>query len=220
MSISEGDRGAALPTERPLCYWITDRRPLSRRALEERVRILAAWGIDLIQIREKDLSDLALCRLTEKVLSLVADTPCRIIVNGRADVALVAGAHGVHLPSNGLRPGDVRAWVPARFLIGVSTHSFEQARKAEAEGADYIVLGPVFETPSKLQHGLPLGVGVLRRTCRKVRLPVFAIGGINRDTIRSVLDAGAAGVAAIRLFQQSSEPDLSRLRCFLSEYTV
>lgn len=215
MSISERDRGVALPTERPLCYCVTNRRLLSPRAFRDRVRRLAAWGIDFIQIREKDLNDLELCRFVEKVLSLVADAPCRILVNGRADVALVTGAHGVHLPSNGLRPRDVRGWVPAGFLIGVSAHSLEQAGKAEAEGADYIVLGPVFETPAKLKYGPPLGIGAFRRICRKVRLPVFGIGGIDLDTVRLILDAGAAGIAAIRLFQQSSALDLCRMRSFL-----
>ncbi|NWG12958.1 MAG: thiamine phosphate synthase [Acidobacteria bacterium] len=217
--MSEEACGAALPRERPLYYYITDRRALTPRAFCNRVRRLAAWGIDLIQVREKDLSDLELCLLTEKVLSLVAGTRCRVLVNGRADIALAVGAHGVHLPSQGLRPADVRAWVPRGFLIGVSTHSLRQARMAEAEGADYILLGPVFETPSKLRYGPPLGLGMFRRTCRTVRLPVFGIGGITREAIQQVVDAGAVGVAAIRLFQESAALDLPRMRSFGSART-
>lgn len=114
----------------------------------------------------------------------------------------------------------MRQWVPTGFLVGVSTHSLEQARKAEAEHSNYIVLGPVFETPSKLQYGPPLGIGVLRRICRMVRLPVFGIGGITRDTIQLVLDAGAAGVAAIRLFQQGPELDLTKVPDFPSAHNA
>ena len=126
--------------------------------------------MDCIQIREKDLSDRELFELVCRLVALASATPCKVLVNGRADIALAAGAHGVHLPARGLYASHLRAWLPRGFLIGVSVHSLSEARLAVRAGADYLLLGPIFPTPSKMQYGTPLGLAYLRGVCRLVSL--------------------------------------------------
>ena len=151
---------------------------------------------DWIQVREKEMPAR---RLTEIVRGLTGRGP-RIIVNTRVDVALAAGAQGVHLPARSLAPWRIRALTGADFLIGVSCHSlFEVARAAE-EGADYVFLSPIFETPSKPGYGPALGVEVLREVCGSVRIPVLALGGVDERRAAICAAAGAAGFASISAF--------------------
>lgn len=187
--------------ERPLFYYITDRRQLKGISLRDAVESAVRWGVDFIQIREKDLSDRDLFELTAMAVRLVRARPCKILVNGRPDVAAAAGAHGVHLPSRGLRCRDIRPWLPPDFLIGVSVHSGFEALRVSLENPDYLLLGPIFPTPSKLKYGAPLGLSRFAEASRKVRVPVLGLGGIHPDRIASVLHAGAAGVAGISMFQ-------------------
>jgi thiamine-phosphate pyrophosphorylase len=161
--------------------------------------------VDLIQVRERDLADGELYFLAAEVVRLARGTRCRILVNGRADIAFAAGAHGVHLPASGLSPAAVRRIAPRGFIIGASTHSLREARRAEAGGADYLVLGPLFPTPSKMGYGSPLGLRRFRRIVSRISIPVLGLGGIRPDLIAHVLGAGAAGVAGIRLFQEELE---------------
>lgn len=161
--------------------------------------------MDFVQIREKHLCDRELFLLTRAAVEAAAGTCCRIVVNGRADIALAARAHGVHLPAAGLRVSDVKQWLPGGFLVGVSTHSAGEASRAGAAGADYVLLGPVFRTESKVRYGPPLGQACLRRACRVTDVPVFALGGIRPEFVPLVLKEGAAGVAGISLFQDDSQ---------------
>jgi thiamine-phosphate pyrophosphorylase len=138
---------------------------------------------------------------------LVQSKDCKVLVNGRADIALAAGAHGVHLPSQGFRLADLKSWLPPGFLAGISIHSIREGRLAAVQGADYVLLGPVFRTPSKARYGPPLGLEYLRRARGSLPLPVLALGGINPDNIASVLNVGVAGVAGISMFQESPLPD-------------
>ena len=167
------------------------------------VRRAVERGVDFIQIREKDLEDRALFELTRRVLAAARGSECRVLVNGRADIALAAGAHGVHLPSTGFQISDIRKWFPGDLLIGVSVHTMAEIRRACAQNADYLLLGHLFPTESKLGYGLPLGLGRLKKTCSSSPVPVLGLGGIKLGTIQSVLDSGAAGVAGIGLFQDA-----------------
>ena len=212
MPSSRKARTTAFPARRPLYYYVTDRRQLRPQDFRARIRLLIRWGIDFIQIREKDLTDRELFLLARDVVALARSTSCRVLINGRADVALAAGADGVHLPSSGLRADDLRLWLPDGFVVGVSVHSESEAMRAWASGADYVLLGPVFATPSKAGQGRPMGLAVFREICRAIPLPVLGLGGISTETVEAVLDAGAAGVAAIRLFQEGPSFDLRRKR--------
>jgi thiamine-phosphate diphosphorylase len=158
--------------------------------------------IDFVQVREKDLSDREAFSLLSRVLGLSRGANCKVLLNGRADIALAAGAHGVHLPSQGLQVRDIKPWVPSGFIIGVSVHSLREAGAAVRQGAHYLLLGPIYPTESKLGYGNPLGIKYFRRACSRLRIPVFGLGGIGPELIQPVLRAGAAGVAGIGLYQK------------------
>jgi thiamine-phosphate pyrophosphorylase len=170
-------------------------------ALMEIIASNLAAGVDWIQIREKDLSARALFDLVRSALALPNPHHSKILVNGRGDVALAAGAAGVHLPADSPPPRAWRGIAPAGFLIGVSCHSIEEVRAAEAEGADYVVFGPVFAPLSKSSGLSPRGTGELAKAAAAVRIPVLALGGITLQNCDSCMDAGAAGIAGISLFQ-------------------
>ncbi len=199
-----------------LCY-VTDRRALGGRGIEELPALLrraAAAGIHWVQIREKDLPARELLGLVREAVAAAQGSATRIVVNDRLDVALAAGAAGVHLGEQSLPVAEVAAWrraaesktrVPAGFLIGASCHSREAALEAERAGANYIFFGPVFATPSKAVFGPPQGVGKLAEVCHSLSIPVVAIGGISAENFGECLPAGAAGIAAIRLFQRASD---------------
>ena len=175
-------------------YCITDRRLVPILAGIERA---LALGADAIQIREKDLPARELVSVVRSVVAVGA----RVLVNSRVDVALACGAHGVHLPGGSIAPSEWRRIVPPEFLIGVSTHSVNEVRRAEAEGADFAVFSPVFEPLSKASYGPPQGLARLAEAARAVRIPVLALGGVTEANAPDCLAAGAAGVAGISLFR-------------------
>jgi thiamine-phosphate pyrophosphorylase len=180
------------------CY-ITDRHtlPNGERLIEAISRNISA-GVDWIQIREKDLP-------ARELLDLLRSLPekhgTKILVNSRVDVALATGADGAHLPSHSPPPRLWREIAPRGFLIGVSCHSAEEVRTAEAEGADYAVFGPVFPPLSKPLDRAAHGLDGLARAVATVRVPVLALGGITSENADSCVEAGAAGIAGISIFQ-------------------
>ena len=158
-----------------------------------------ARGVTMIQIRERDLTAREQLALTRRCLELPNPLQTRILVNSRADIALAAGAHGVHLPSGSISAREVRRIAPAAFLIGVSTHTMEEVRAAAEEGADFAVFGPVFASPGK---GEPVGLEALRQAAHATPLPIYALGGVDEANAASCINAGAIGVAGIRMFQR------------------
>jgi thiamine-phosphate pyrophosphorylase len=183
--------------------YITDRRNLGGRPLLFTIQAAIRSGIDLIQIREKDLDTRSWLELVQSAAALACPSGSRVVVNDRLDVARATGARGVHLSGQSMPAEAVRRAVPPDFWIGVSCHSAEEVWVAESAGADYALLGPIFGTESKRIYGPPLGLGVLERAARGARrLPVLALGGITVERAAECIAAGAAGIAGISIFQQ------------------
>ncbi len=177
-----------------LCL-VTDRAQVRGRDLVGVVVECLAAGLPAVQVREKDLpaAELAaLCAL--------------LIVNDRVDVALAVGADAVQRTHSSLAVAEIREIVDKRLRIGASTHAPEEALSAEAEGADWIVFGPIYDTPSKQRFGAPQGLRALERVAAAVRTPVIAIGGITPERVPEVRRAGAHGVAVISALLTADSP--------------
>lgn len=210
-----------------VCY-VTDSRSLpgvppcgSIPALIRKVQAIVSAGVDWVQLRERELSAKELTRLTRECLDYAGQVAAssawrpRIVVNDRLDVAIAEGAGGVHLGEQSLPVAQARRLLKTPsaiealrhgFLVGVSCHSLAAAQSGAEDGANYIFFGPIFATPSKAAYGSPQGLERLSEVCRAVALPVLAIGGITLENAGSCVAAGAAGIAAIRLFQDAANP--------------
>jgi thiamine-phosphate pyrophosphorylase len=162
------------------------------------VSYAAASGAEMIQVRAKTLSGRDLLAFARQ--AVVRAGGCPVLVNSRFDIALAAGAQGVHLPAHSIAPALIRRLVPSSFRIGVSCHAVDEIRAAQKEGADFVVFGPVFTTRSK-PGASPVGLPMLREVCREVEIPVYALGGVTRANAPLCIEAGAAGVAGISLFR-------------------
>ena len=188
---------------RPVVCMITDRRRFGGgddQALIRRVAIAAAAGVDLVQVRERDLEARDLSRLVARCLEAVHGTRTRVLVNDRLDVALATGAHGVHLRGDSLPALRARSLAPTGFLIGRSVHSRSEAVAVCSDGGvDYLLFGPVFATTSKPGQA-PAGVPALADVAASVSVPVLGVGGMTTDTQSLLADTGSAGYAAIGWF--------------------
>jgi thiamine-phosphate pyrophosphorylase len=186
-------------------YLITD-RTTAIRPLAEIVEECLGAGLRAVQLREKDLAVREMLALAKELRESTRRHSARLIVNDRADVALAAGADGVQRTHASLPIRALRAISPTGFLIGASTHSLAEARQAEADGADFVVFGPVYDTPSKRAFGAPQGLGALETVAGAVARPVIAVGGVTPARVPEVLAAGAAGVAVIRSIYAAARP--------------
>ena len=184
------------------CY-ITDSRRLGGVSqLLEAVPGIVARGVEWIQVREKLLSAAQLLELVASIIAIARPGGVKVLVNSRADVAMIADADGLHLPADSICVKSWRLIVPDHWLIGVSTHSVAQATEAERDGAGYVLFSPIFPSRSKPGYGPPLGLENLARASAALRIPVFALGGVSMANTASCIEAGAAGVAGISLFQE------------------
>ena len=185
-----------------LRYYITDRHAAGgTQALLRFVEHAIRDGVERIQVREKDLCARELLDLVRCILDRARPHGTEVLVNSRVDIALAAGAHGVHLSAHSIAPKILRTIAPPGFLVGVSTHSFEDLHAAEKKGADFAVFGPIFPVLSKKGYGPPVGLAGLSQAVRRFTIPVIALGGIAHTNAPSCVQAGAAGVAGISMFQ-------------------
>lgn len=198
-----------VPPRKPITYLITEgdadsgNFKLSKKRILERVHWAAETDVSLIQIREKNLPAGLIFDLAEAAVEITRESDTRLLINGRADIAIAARADGVHLPADGLSAAVVRRSFPSEFLIGVSTHSAEEALAGQTNGADFVTFGPVFESPGK---GKPQGLEALKRVCRLLDpFPVIALGGIDESNYENVLEGGASGFAAIRFMNDEKK---------------
>ena len=198
----------------PLICLVTGNRGHQQQTFEL-ISAAVLAGVELIQVRERRLDDRGLAALTRQAVGLARNSTSRIIVSDRADIALAAGAAGVHLRGSSFAAGRLRALAPPGFLIGRSVHTLSEATAVEASGGcDYLLFGTVFPSPSKPANHAIAGLEALRAVCGAVRLPVMAIGGISVERVRPVAEAGASGIAGISVFEtaDSMSAVVARLR--------
>jgi thiamine-phosphate pyrophosphorylase len=194
-----------LDDELRLCL-VTDRTQVPGRDLVDLVRDCLAAGLPAVQVREKDLGAADLAALCRRLREPTREHGALLIVNDRADVALAVGADGVQRTHTSLPVADLRILADKRLRIGASVHSLDDARAAAADGADWIVFGPVYDTPSKRRFGAPQGLAALARVAESVPVPVVAIGGITPERVGEVRRAGATGVAVITALLRAASP--------------
>jgi len=189
-------------------YLITDRKAtFEGRPLEEVLPRALEAGVGGLLLREKDLPDRELYELASRMRELTLRYRVRLLISSRVDVALAVGADGVHLTGTSLPTDVARRLMGDEKYIAVSTHSMEEAVKAEEQGADFITFGPVYRTPSKMRYGEPVGLDALREVAEKLTIPVFGLGGIKADNLTETLQAGAYGIALISAVIASEDPE-------------
>jgi len=193
-------------------YLVTDRAQTAGRPLADVVEAALRGGARLVQLREKDLSGLALTQVGDELRAATRRHGTLLFVNDRVDVALAVDADGAHLARTSMRPADVRPLLGPDRWIGASAHSLDEAEEAAAGGADFVVFGPVFATPSKAQYGPPVGLEALRAVKASLAVPVLAIGGIKAENLEQVARAGADGFGVISAILADPDPEAATRR--------
>jgi thiamine-phosphate pyrophosphorylase len=195
----------------PLIYLITNGQTTEQTtpdsedftAVLQLIQAAVTAQVDLVQIREKNLSASVLYQLARSAVNITKDSATKLLINDRSDIAAAADADGVHLTTTSLPTAVVRRSFGERFIIGVSTHSLEAASLARGDGASFVVFGPVFATASKREYGEPLGLTRLAQVCAELSpFPVLALGGVTKRNAAECFRAGAQGIAAIRELAQ------------------
>lgn len=187
-------------------YLVTDRSLSRGRPTAEIVRQAVQGGVTCVQLREKSCGTREFLEEARAVKAVLAGTGVPLIINDRLDVALAAGADGVHLGQRDMPLAEARRLAPSGWIIGVSAESVADAVQAEREGADYVGASPVFATPTKTDTAPPLGLDGLRAVCAAVKIPVVAIGGIHAGNAHAVRAAGAAGLAVVSAIVAAESP--------------
>lgn len=176
---------------------VTDRHQTNGRPLVSILQRVLSAAVPIVQLRERDLSARELVTLAREVQALTASRRSQLLINDRIDVALAFEGAGVHLRSNSLPVSAARRLLGSQRLLGISAHTVEEGLSAQSQGADYIVFGPIYETPSKQMFGPPLGIHTLEKACRLIRIPIIGIGGVTAARAREMRRAGAFGAAVI-----------------------
>ena len=187
-------------------YLVTDRALARGRPLADVVRAAVAGGVTCVQLREKDASAREFAAAARELLALLRPLGVPLIVNDRIDVALAAGADGVHVGQQDLSVADARRLGPPGWIVGVSAESVADAARAERDGADYVGASPVFATPTKADHAPPLGLAGLRALRAATKLPLVAIGGLHAGNARETIRAGADGLAVVSAIVAADDP--------------
>lgn len=193
--------------ERALRVYLVADPDQSEHEIVDAVRASVRGGATMVQLRAKRVTDRELIELGERLLEVCAPVGVPLIINDRVDVALAIGAGGVHLGVDDLPLTSARSLAPQPFVIGYSPETDEQATAAEARGASYLGVGPVFGTMSKTDAGEPIGLALLAHRATVSRLPTIGIGGIAAANASSVVEAGACGVAVIGAILRSDDPE-------------
>ena len=188
---------------------VTDRHQTKGRPLVPLLQRVLSVAAPAIQLRERDLSVRDLVTLAREVQALTNSCGSQLLINDRIDIALALDGVGVHLRSNSLPVFVARRLLGTDRLLGVSVHSIEEAVEAESQGADYVILGPIYETPSKQAFGAPLGIRTLEKACRAVRIPIVGIGGVTAVRAREIRQAGAFGAAVITAILGADDVELA-----------
>lgn len=178
-------------------YLITDRHQTKGRTIQYVISEALAGGVKFIQLREKDLCAKDFFLLAREVKKMTDAYGAQLLINERVDIAMAVKAYGVHLPADSFKPDEARAMLGQEAILGVSTHSLAEAVAAEKTGADFITFSPVYYTVSKAAYGDPQGIDRLKKICRTVDIPVYALGGINTNNVSEVINAGAFGISMI-----------------------
>lgn len=199
-------RTSSVASKSPLLYAIIDRKALRGRDPIRVAEAAVRGGADWIQWRDKEASDREFLEVARELRELTRRLKAFFLVNDRVAVALLVKADGVHLGHEDLPVQEVRSLIGPSLWIGRSTHSLEEAKQAEADGADYLGVGPVFPTPTKPDYR-PVGLELVRQASREIKIPWFAIGGIDLQNAPLVLSAGAVGVAVVRAVAGAGDPE-------------
>ena len=202
-------------------YLITNRKLFNNeRSFLDALEAALKAGVDIVQLREKDLDTLSLFRLSQKIKTLTMRYEALFLINDRVDIALAVKADGVHLPGSGFPTEIARKLLGKNAIIGRSTHSLEEVKREQRLGADFLTFSPIFYTKSKAKYGSPQGLSKLKDICRYSHIPIVALGGINKDNIINTLSVGAKGVAVISAILGSDDPFLSatELKKFIKKF--
>ncbi len=187
-------------------YLITDRQQTCGRPLPEVVRQALDGGVKAVQLREKDLSGAELYRLAVELRRLTSEYGARLIINDRLDIALAVDADGVQIGIGSMPVAAVRQVLGPDRIIGYSAHAIDEALLAQADGADFVTFGPLYQTPSKAVYGAPCGIEMLSDAVRLLEIPVIALGGLKPENISEALAAGSHGVALISAVMAAYDP--------------
>jgi len=187
-------------------YLVTDRRLTGGRELVDVVEQALIGGVQAVQLREKDLGGAELFHLAQTLKDVCARRRARLFINDRIDIALAVDADGVQLAGASMPIGAARELLGENKLIGASIHSLHEAQQAVRDGADFVLFGPVYFTPSKAAYGAPQGIDRLKEVVEKISIPVYAIGGITAENVEEIKKIGARGVALIAAVMSARDP--------------